>query len=255
LAKHLQPAAQSEDNGGMKVICAKCGEELLGAVNRCWKCGTTFETSAGDEHGPPVRRAPILELEPAAGSMGGEPVMAELADPPQPSTLGAPQPQGKQREVKTIAQGEQDAGPAGTSAGATPANAKHEGAKPIKPPTAPAQPGFRISHRYGGWLGALALLSGLASAAFSYYSFWALAGSLAGLVFGIWALAGKRRGAAMVGVILCCIALTISGYRALLVTYTAVMGYSPFDQQRPVEDVYPEPFDSEGGNDEIGEEW
>lgn len=61
----------------MSVICSNCGEELMGAVNRCWKCGTPFirsetvRTSSRDTSGstqtvqlqvPPIRRAPVLAL-------------------------------------------------------------------------------------------------------------------------------------------------------------------------------------------------
>lgn len=59
----------------MSVICSNCGEELMGAVNRCWKCGTPFirsetiRTAATDGGSatqmvqvqvPPIRRAPVL---------------------------------------------------------------------------------------------------------------------------------------------------------------------------------------------------
>ena len=30
----------------MAVRCSKCGEELLGPVNRCWKCGQQFAAQA-----------------------------------------------------------------------------------------------------------------------------------------------------------------------------------------------------------------
>ncbi len=43
----------------MPVHCAKCGEELLGAVNRCWRCGTALVPQSGPAGTPPVRRAPI----------------------------------------------------------------------------------------------------------------------------------------------------------------------------------------------------
>jgi len=61
----------------MSVVCSKCGEELMGAVNRCWKCGTPFirsetvSTSTVDGGGtaqkvqlqvPPIRRSPVLEI-------------------------------------------------------------------------------------------------------------------------------------------------------------------------------------------------
>jgi hypothetical protein len=43
----------------MPVHCAKCGEELLGAVNRCWRCGTALVPQSGPSGIPPVRRAPV----------------------------------------------------------------------------------------------------------------------------------------------------------------------------------------------------
>jgi hypothetical protein len=39
----------------MAVHCAKCGEELLGAVNRCWKCGQIFVRRPEMDGLPPVR--------------------------------------------------------------------------------------------------------------------------------------------------------------------------------------------------------
>lgn len=65
----------------MTVNCAKCGEELLGSVNRCWKCGTEFASLPDPSALPPVRRVPPVEAavaattdlaEANAGEGGGE---------------------------------------------------------------------------------------------------------------------------------------------------------------------------------------
>src|SRR6478752_7842357 len=52
----------------MAVRCSKCGEELLGAVNRCWKCGQIFALHPEMDGTPPVRaeRPPSNEPLPAA---------------------------------------------------------------------------------------------------------------------------------------------------------------------------------------------
>ena len=54
----------------MAVHCTKCGEELLGAVNRCWKCGQTFEVRPPVPEEPPVEAtavdAPAMPLVPVA---------------------------------------------------------------------------------------------------------------------------------------------------------------------------------------------
>lgn len=230
---------------------------MLGAVNRCWKCGTSFESSACDDDGPPVRRAPIVDLEPAAGPAADAPVMAELAELEEPGAASAAAPEVAKPGLKpeTPVPEVQRAEPPVATAAVTAGRAEGKGPTPTRPPAVLPKPRFRISHRYGGWLGALALLLGLASAAFSYHSYWALPGSLAGLALGIWALAGKRRGAAMVGIIICCIAFSVSGYRALLVAYTELMGYSPFDQQRPVEEVFPGEEEPKDPSDPFGDDW
>lgn len=46
----------------VKVFCAACREELMGVVNRCWKCGATFPPLAGPSDLPPVRRPPPADL-------------------------------------------------------------------------------------------------------------------------------------------------------------------------------------------------
>ena len=43
----------------MAVTCAKCNEPLLGAVNRCWKCGAEFNTQLSSQQVPPIRRTPV----------------------------------------------------------------------------------------------------------------------------------------------------------------------------------------------------
>lgn len=43
----------------MATICSNCGEELIGAVNRCWRCGREFDVDALADV-PPVRRMRIL---------------------------------------------------------------------------------------------------------------------------------------------------------------------------------------------------
>src|SRR5688572_19636598 len=56
----------------MAVRCSKCGEELLGPVNRCWKCGQQFAAQAEAGGLPPVRYAPV--------NLPPDVVQAEFAD-------------------------------------------------------------------------------------------------------------------------------------------------------------------------------
>lgn len=91
----------------MATICSNCGEELIGAVNRCWRCGREFEIDALADV-PPVRRSPVLReylRENSASSAEGEPIVAtttseedadeivtaELSEkPPEPLRLDSP---------------------------------------------------------------------------------------------------------------------------------------------------------------------
>ncbi|MFO0870685.1 MAG: hypothetical protein U0935_17285 [Pirellulales bacterium] len=64
----------------MSVHCTFCGEELLGAVNRCWRCGRRFTYAPTRESEPPVRRSPLsgpLSLRP-----GEAPVEAVCVEEP-----------------------------------------------------------------------------------------------------------------------------------------------------------------------------
>lgn len=43
----------------MEVSCSRCGAELLGAVNRCWRCGQPVLSRSDGTDSPPVRRPPL----------------------------------------------------------------------------------------------------------------------------------------------------------------------------------------------------
>jgi hypothetical protein len=49
----------------MSVSCGHCGEPLMGAVNRCWRCGHEFAQTAEDGRLPPVRRPGVGLVDPA----------------------------------------------------------------------------------------------------------------------------------------------------------------------------------------------
>ena len=42
----------------MKKTCEQCGEELFGAVNRCWQCGAAVVVAHSSDV-PPIRRRPV----------------------------------------------------------------------------------------------------------------------------------------------------------------------------------------------------
>jgi hypothetical protein len=62
----------------MKAHCGYCGEEMMGAVNRCWRCGHHFATAPIASGEPPVRRQPISG--PLDGSHAWTPPLAAARD-------------------------------------------------------------------------------------------------------------------------------------------------------------------------------
>src|SRR5688572_22077013 len=67
----------------MSVLCSSCGEELIGAVNRCWKCGKLIVSHSGPLGIPPIRRSPIV------GPLNA-PVEALVLEAPEPTTAPLP---------------------------------------------------------------------------------------------------------------------------------------------------------------------
>src|SRR5687768_8967845 len=68
----------------MTVRCAHCGEELLGAVNRCWKCGKQFAAQPTVDGLPPVRVEAPATAGVYAASSGAEPLEARVLDDAEP---------------------------------------------------------------------------------------------------------------------------------------------------------------------------
>ena len=67
----------------MTVRCAQCGEEMLGAVNRCWRCGNPVVANAAEPDLPPQRRLADAPA-PVQTSHQGMVTEAELVDEEEP---------------------------------------------------------------------------------------------------------------------------------------------------------------------------
>lgn len=84
LTVNLQSTCSSEsiiDNRPMKRRCENCEEELIGSVNRCWKCGTAVDVESLLDT-PPIRRAPVdLNGETSAASLGLDTITQSLPYP------------------------------------------------------------------------------------------------------------------------------------------------------------------------------
>jgi hypothetical protein len=187
----------------MAVRCSKCGEELLGAVNRCWKCGQTFAQRPEIDGRPPVR----AEAAPA-GQPPLEAIVVEQAMPDtgkMPAAPGAP------------------IWPAAAARRATTAeliDARRAGQMAM-----------------GGTVASLVL--GIFSVLLSIV--WPLAAVIAvlGLIMGIWGLYSPRRNLALVGMLLCCLAIGLGTFGMAKSIYVYIESQKPMryeDAPDPVVD-------------------
>jgi len=181
------------------VHCSKCGEELLGAVNRCWKCGQTFALPPEMDGRPPVRAAAVVAQ--------GQPLQAVIVDELAVPT-GSP------------------FGP-GTAA-ALPSAMPRMAASRL---TSTAE---LIEARRAGLMAmggtVTSLVLGLFSAVFA--ALWPPAAVVAvlGLIMGIWGLSSPRRNWALVGMLLCCLAIGFGTFGMARRIYTGIQRNKPFEE-------------------------
>lgn len=206
----------------MAVRCAQCGEELLGAVNRCWRCGANVLSRAGDANLPPVRRPPLaMPPESSAIADESEVVTAAFADPVS---------EGEGPSTSRTGEGI-DAG--GSGAGA----ASHEGrtARRVGSPFAGQTHGGRTDrwrrlYRSRASAGVIAgfVLSLFAIVA-GFFTVWAVLAAIIGLGLGLWGLTSAHRGTAVATILLCCLTLLIGSFVGLADWYESHYGYKPWD--------------------------
>jgi hypothetical protein len=191
----------------MGVRCSKCGEELLGSVNRCWKCGQTFALRPEIDGRPPVRTE---RASPAA-----------VAGPP----------------LEAVVLGEATGG-AATDAAPAASAAAHAVPQPATPPRVPvARPRViaplgsatadMIDARRAGMMAMGGTVASLVLGLFAAFLalLWPPAAVIAvlGLVMGIWGLYSPRRNWALLGMLLCCLAIGLGMYGGVRRVHTYLL--------------------------------
>lgn len=189
----------------MAVHCAKCGEELLGAVNRCWRCGQIFALRPEIDGRPPVRvemqaaSQPPLEAvvlnEAAASAAPIAPIVAATvvagSPPPSPAPYVSPQV------------------------------TRH-----TKPSTAQLVDARRVSlMAMGGTVASLVL--GLFALALALARFEAALIALLGLFMGIWGLYSPRRNWALIAMLICCLGIGLGSYTGARQLYIHIQKTRP----------------------------
>lgn len=187
----------------MAVHCSHCGEELLGAVNRCWKCGKAFAAQPTAEGLPPVRRVPLTAA----------PETPESTEPLVQAELAGVASSGEQPASATDAVGRPVRSGTPFSAESTP-KAVSAAAVPLSPLPADslrrATPALPNTTAMGGTIGAIVL--GLFALVLAPFRAEAALVAMIGMVMGLWGLYSPRRAWALVGLLICCLAIGIASY-------------------------------------------
>lgn len=205
----------------MAVRCSKCGEELLGPVNRCWKCGQQFTAQAETGGLPPVRYAPI--------ELPSDVVLAECAGGPVTATVP-----GQESAAATSPASAPSQGPIGNRVRSGSPFVKGAVMQPVTTPTFPRNPlAPGISPRIPGppghdplaVAGAItAILMGIFALGIAWIASWvaisaAVVIALIGFAMGIWGLYSKRRGWALFGILISVAAIGLASYTGAILVY------------------------------------
>jgi hypothetical protein len=189
------------------VRCSKCGEELLGAVNRCWKCGQAYALPPEKDGRPPVRAAAMVSA--------NEPLEAVVV-------------------------GEATSLPNGV-VGATPAPLPVAIPRVIQP--RPRSATELIDARRAGIMAMGGTVASLVLGVFAAIlsAIWPPAALIAvlGLIMGIWGLSSPRRNWALVGMLLCCLAIGLGSFGVAKGIYLEVKNRKALTIDEPAADVEP----------------
>lgn len=168
----------------MAVRCSRCGEELLGAVNRCWKCGQDFQVRPTVDGLPPVRAEVVAATAAAATATGGQALEARIVDDAAQTAVVAP-PQ------------------------ATTPLPPHPLATPAPPRPSVSRAPTNVAAEGGAYA---ALVLGLFGLVLSWSLFYGALVAFVGLLAGIWGIYSPRRNVALVGMLLCAVAMGWGSY-------------------------------------------
>ena len=162
----------------MAVLCGKCGEELLGAVNRCWRCGQVFGALPDEGGLPPVRRPPTKQHAETPPIIEAEIAPRRATHVPSPAV----------RASLHV-----DQNPHGS---------------------------YEIPSLREDAAAVTALTLGLISLPTSLLTCWSAIPATIGLALGILGLRRARRRSALIGLLLCCTALSFCLLRAVVHWHT-----------------------------------
>ena len=231
----------------MTVRCAHCGEELLGAVNRCWKCGQQFVARPTVDGLPPVRIESLATAAVGVAAQATEALEATVLD-----DAGAAQA-ATETEILVVSPAPPETSETAAVAASTPPGPPVP-QMPLPPPSifppppnplaTPAPLAIPMPQRYvpprpniaalGGAYGAVVL--GVFAVALAYFRWEAAIVAVVGLLMGIWGIYSPRRGWALVGMLLFALAMGLGTFTGVRELYLYLNRYAPISIEEPVEE-------------------
>ncbi len=210
--------------------CPNCGEALMGAVNRCWKCGLDLRAESRPGVIPVSRTAQepliVAELVEAAPAKDNARDSAALVSPPIPNptepAIGVETPVLEFGPNGSLLR---RGSPFAANALLLPPRQVPEfGGPATKPKKNSLQQAYASN---GGAIAALIL--GVFGLILSPLRFEGAIVGLVGLMMGIWGLYSQRRGWALAGLILCCLAIAIGMYTGVYWLFKYTNNATPWE--------------------------
>ena len=232
---HLSLAGLFPEHSLVNVQCTRCGEALLGAVNRCWRCGTVFPASVDSDDLPPVRRSPLVstavEVTGRQTPSGGASAEGEAAPRSYPMDGDhLPRPEfGTTSPVQVGSPFSDRSEPLAVNVPLDHPSNAHDRLTTRSPATQyprnlAARGGATASLSLGliSWLGVLMILWG------DWSPLGTVVTSLLGIGLGVWGVFSHFRRVAITGLLMGCITLAVSGFCEAIDIYVRVNGENPF---------------------------
>ena len=207
----------------MATICSKCGEQLLGSVNRCWKCGTEYQATPESDI-PPICRGPVLR---EYLSLGNELTADEMSVVIVAEEVEASDPT-QDSLVSEGSSSDDDSGESKVDSSATEPveqDSLNTPKTPISQPFAaePQSIQTKLSNTYS-WIIGLSLVAGISS----IFTVYAIPLSVVALGIAVWKLNDHKGWLTWVCLLLAIFAFAISSIRLAIFIYTMVFQVTPF---------------------------
>lgn len=188
----------------MAVKCATCSEDFLGAVNRCWKCGSYVSLNLEAFQTPPIRRGPVV-LRPRAKPALPETVniQAGMTEPaaaaiPQ-SGAAAPIPGAVRRRGNPFA---------------------NEANQAVFVPVASETLANELAAEKGVWIGLIvAILTWILAFVFPPA---AVVTAIVAIGLAIWGLSSRKKAFAGALIVLCVLGFIVGGYQSAMWAYDLI---------------------------------